>query len=491
MKNIKILILSIFLALSFSSCDDFFDVNEPSNVVAEKDQELDLLMPSVEYYAAMLEFDIAYSIGQVQQHIASYYSLGIDQHYDSSIYTAWYEYYAKFLYTLKRMESLAEEKNATHYKGVIKVLDAYALGMVTDIYGDIPYTEASEGSENLQPAVDSQQSIYNDLQLILSEAIADLSATDTSGYENLPGDGIYFGDISKWTRLAYTLKARYALHLAKRNGSETAAQEALLYLSDGFTSNDDDFQLIFNDKVKNPWNTSVVLASNTGNISVLFSEQIVNYMNSTIYPTAAYDPRIYDYIDNGGAPTFDGAQNGNEGSTESGDAANTVFNANSYYFQENSPLVLVSYAEALFIKAEAEFLVNGGSTTSVGSTQEAYDAYLDGIQANMDKIGIDPVLRDAYLNDPVVAVTPSALKLEHIMKEKYVALLLNPEIYNDLRRYDFSTEVYKGLELPANQNPEIAGQWFRRAIYPTSELSSNPNLLASAKTIADPVWWDE
>jgi len=490
MKHIKILLITILIAITTSSCSDFFDVNDPSNVVSEDEHTLELLMPSAEYYTVLLQYNKAFSIGQVQQHIASHFSQGIDQHYESSVGSAWTLYYTKALYTLKRMEDLAEEKNAVHYKGAINVLKALSLGMATDLYGDIPYFEASLGSTNLQPEVDTQEDLYNEIQNLLDAAIIQFNATDNSGLGSLKGDGIYDGDLDKWKKLAYTLKARYALHLSKRNGSINAANEALNYLQNGFTSNSDDFQLAFNDKQKNPWHTSVVLASNTGNLSVLFSEQLVNYMNSSIYPTADYDPRIYDYIDNGGAATFEGALNGNEGKTVANTAANTDFNADSYYFKENSPLVLVSYAEALFLKAEAEFLANGGSVTSTGSTQQAYDAYLMAIEANMNKIGIDSTLRDAYLNDPVIAVTPAGLKLEHIMKEKYIALLLNPEVFTDMRRYNFSTDVYKGLALPANQDPAMNGQWFRRAIYPVSELSKNPNLVNFRQPVYVPVWWD-
>ncbi len=491
MKHIKILIFSLLLGFTVSGCNDFFDVNEPSNVVPPNEHELSLLLPTAEYYTINMQFIEAFSIGQVQQHIASYFDNGIDQHYESSVYSAWSNFYTNSLYTLKHMDELAQEKNAIHYQGIINTLKAINLGMATDLYGDIPYYEAALGSDNSQPAVDSQQVLYNEIQSLLDEAISQFNATDNSGLDNIKGDGIYNGDLSKWERLAYTLKARYAIHLIKKNGAVSAANEALGYLQNGFTSNDDDFQITFNEKQKNPWNTTVVLSSQTGNLSVLFSEQLVNYMNSTIYPTVNYDPRIYDYINNDGAPTFDGALNGNEGKTAANTPANTEFNPNSYYFKEDSPIILVSYAEALFLKAEAEFLANGGTATSVGSNQAAYDAYKMGIEANMNKIGIDPALRDAYLNDPAIDVTPAALKLEHIMKEKYIALLLNPEIYNDLRRYDFSTDVYKGLELPANQDPEMNGQWFKRAIYPISELSLNTNLNATFQKVYVPVWWEQ
>jgi hypothetical protein len=491
MKHIKILILSLLLVVTATSCKDFFDVNEPSNVVGETELELNLLMPSAQYYTAMMQYNEAFSIGQVQQHIASYFDHGIDQHYESSVSSVWTLYYTKALYVLNKMEQLADQENAVHYKGAIHTMKALTLGMATDLYGDIPYFEASQGSNFLQPGVDTQDMLYDEIQTLLSTAISEFDAQDNSGLSNLLGDGIYNGDLGKWKRLAYTLKARYAMHLTKRNGSVAAANEALGYLANGFTSNNDDFQLAFNEKQKNPWHTSVVLASNTGNVSVLFSEQLIDYMNGTSYPTAAPDPRLFDYADNGGAATFEGAENGNTGLTSAGTPANAVFNENSYYFQQNSPLVLVSYAEALFLKAEAEFLANGGTTTSTGSTQAAYDAYKMGIEANMNKIGINAALRDAYLTDPVIDVGVANLKLEHIMKEKYIALLLNPEVFTDMRRYDFSTNVFKDLSLPANQNPDIAGDWFKRAIYPTSELSKNPKLVPFKREINDPMWWEQ
>jgi hypothetical protein len=387
------------------------------------------------------------------------------------------------------MDKLANEGNMKHYKGITNVLRALSLGMTTDLYGNIPYSDAGQGSANMQPSVETQQVLYDKIQSLLDDGITNLSAQDNSGFGHIPGDIFYHGDIAKWIRLAYTLKARYALHLTKINGIQ-AAQDAITYLQNGFVSNSDDLQMTFTEKNKNPWHSSVVLSSRTGNISVLFSEQLVNYMNATIYPTVAIDPRLPDYVDNHGAATYDGAVNGAEGLDANGNSANTVFNENSFYFQETSPLVLVSFAEANFLKAEAEFIANGGNTTSIGSTQEAYDAYLGGITANMDKIGIDATLRDAYINDPVIAVTPASLKLEHIMKEKYIALLLNPEIFTDLRRYDFSTDIYQGLDMPIGRNPDIpTGLWPRRAIYVTSEVDRNPNI--SQVNFWDKVWWDQ
>ncbi len=488
MKNIKIYILMMFVALFSTGCSDYFDVNDPSNVVSQDELTSRLLLPEVQYHTVMLHYNKARYIGMVQQHIASLGNQNIDQHYKSSLYSVWSRYYSKVLLPLKKLENIATENNQTHYLGVSKVLNAISLGMMTDIYGDMPYSEASTGSENLQPNIESQQVLYQKIQILLDEAIANLNANDTSGYESVPGDVVYYGDISKWLRLAYTLKARYALHLTKVNGAQ-AAQDALAYLANGFTSNSDDFQLRFNDKNKNPWFADIIQEQNSAIFRIVFSEQLINYMNSSVYPTIDIDPRLPKYADNGGAADWRGAVNGYEGKDNTGVNANVYLGGSGYYFQEGSPLVLVSFSEALFIKAEAEFLANGGTVSSIGGNQAAYDAYKLAIEMNMDKLNVDANLKNAYLNDPVIDVTVAGLKLEHIMKEKYIALLLNPEVFTDMRRYDFSVDVYKDLALPIDQDPEMAGKWPRRMIYPTSEVEKNSNI--SQVNFWSKVWWDQ
>ncbi len=92
-------------------------------------------------------------------------------------------------------------------------------------------------------------------------------------------------------------------------------------------------------------------------------------------------------------------------------------------------------------------------------------------------------------------VGEGALMLHHIMKEKYIHNFLNPETFVDYRRYDFSDQVFTGLEIRKEADgvdSEFAGQWFRRAIYPTTELNRNEaNVLANQKEPVVPVWWDE
>jgi hypothetical protein len=153
--------------------------------------------------------------------------------------------------------------------------------------------------------------------------------------------------------------------------------------------------------------------------------------------------------------------------------------------------MLISFAEAKFIEAEAAFLVNGGTLDSKGTNATAYNAYLEGIKGSMSFYGVSG---SAYFSDSAIAVGQSELMLHHILKEKYIHNFLNPETFVDFRRYDFSDKAFKGLKIrleTAADTNEFIGQWFRRAEYPATELARNEaNVLTNQKTPVTPVWWD-
>jgi hypothetical protein len=81
-----------------------------------------------------------------------------------------------------------------------------------------------------------------------------------------------------------------------------------------------------------------------------------------------------------------------------------------------------------FIEAEATFATDKA---------RSYQAYLDGIKANMQKIGVPQGEMDAYLTNPAVAVGVAAFTKDLIFKEKYVAMFLQPEAWVDARRFNY------------------------------------------------------
>jgi hypothetical protein len=149
----------------------------------------------------------------------------------------------------------------------------------------------------------------------------------------------------------------------------------------------------------------------------------------------------------------------------------------TYYASDDSPILIITLAEVKFIVAEAALANNDKAT--------AYQAYLDGIRAHMEMLGVaNP---DTYINDPAVSVGEANITLDLIMKEKYVAMFLNPETWNDARRFDYQ---YEDMTLPANHNPDLGGQFVRRLVYPDSEISRNLENVPPV-TILDRIWWDQ
>ncbi len=141
-------------------------------------------------------------------------------------------------------------------------------------------------------------------------------------------------------------------------------------------------------------------------------------------------------------------------------------------------MLIASNAELKFIEAEA---------TLETDEAKAYDSYLKGINAHMDMLKVSEVNKAAYLAAPSVSMGASALTLDDIFKEKYVAMFLHPETWNDARRIDYA---YKNFTPPANLNPNLSGSLIRRLAYPNSEISRNGQNVPTV-TLLDRIWWNQ
>ena len=105
----------------------------------------------------------------------------------------------------------------------------------------------------------------------------------------------------------------------------------------------------------------------------------------------------------------------------------------------------------------------------------------------MNMLNVAAADRDDYINDPVVSVGDANITLDLVMKEKYVAMFLHPEAWNDARRYDFQ---YEDMTVPDQLNENLGGQFSRRLQYPSSEFSTNSANVPEV-TLLDRIWWDQ
>ncbi len=482
MKNIYIKIIFLgFIFLGFTSCENYLggDFNDDPNKVTAV--SLQAMFPVTVESTSDLHYKIAFTTSQVAQQM---YGGGASDHGVFTLSSSWSEAYLVSMNNLNQVIIQAQEENLPHYEGMAQVLIAFNLGVITDCWEDVPYNEAFNGFDIPKPGYDSQESIYASLGSLLNDGLTNLATPNIEGLEPGSDDLIYGGDMGSWIKFANALKARYAIHLSNKGGS--AASDALAALGNAFTSNDDDFELTYNSVNRNPWHSSPVLANNTGNISIWPGAYFIDNLNGINFPLASLieDPRVRvltnTTADNVIVPitggTLDGAQTGNANIDEG-----------TYHTTESAPLSMVSYAELKFIEAEAEMMN--------GSSGNAYTAYLEGITANMDKVGVDAASRDAYLADANVAVGSGALTMSLIMKEKYIALFLNPEAWVDMRRHSYSTTIYPNLAPPPPgiQSPDVPeGEFPQRALYPLDEYNrNNDNATSATKDFAAKMWRDQ
>jgi len=494
MRNVIKNIFIGTLLFGFIACsDDYFDVNTPSASVNVDDLGMSDLLGPVIHSTLYTQYYAETVAGNYTQYFGGY---GYAAAGFSEMSSAWSEIYLYILPNTEAIKEKAEDSGAIHYGAIAEILEAINISLAADMWDNIPYTEATDGTENPYPDFDTQEQVYASAITLLDSAISSLQSEDNSNISVGNEDLIYGGDIDQWLKAAFTIKARLQLHLMAKG--IYSATDVLGTIENGFTSVDDDFQMDFPSEELNPWYSNNVLTRNTGNYYRAPNDQIVSLMNGTSYPFESglvdIDPRLPIMFQNDGAEgdPWRGFVNGGEGESSDGEDANTFFKDGGYYTNATSPLALITYAEAMFIKAEAAFLANGGNETSVGANITAYEAYMEGITASMEKLSADG---SDYMADSAVDVGVNNLMLNHIMKEKYIANYLNVETYNDFRRYNFSSDVFKDLALRLEgegDDSEYTGLWYRRAVYPDSEQNSNEDVVnANWQEPTVDVWWAE
>ena len=332
---------------------------------------------------------------------------------------------------------LANKAGDVHYAGIGEILMANALGLTTDFWGDVPYSQAFQGAANVNPSYDSQQQIYTTIDGLLTDAITKLAASD-AGAQPGTDDLIYGGNLKNWSALAYGLKAKFYIHLGKTDPSNyaKAIAAAKSAIAGGFNSAATNFAVPFlgaSTTSQSPW---YQFNSQRGDIA--FTGYIYDIMK------AAKDPR--------------------EVSTVYGDGQGSL---GDLYGSPSSPVELFTYDELLFVESEAYYQTN--------DKVNAAATYNAAVAANLTRT----VGSAGYA--ATVAKTAANITLNDVMTQKYIADFLDPETWTDYRR----------TGLPAlTPNPQGNGVIPRSLLYPISEVINNSSTPKNT-TLARKVYWDK
>ncbi|HEY5405809.1 MAG TPA: SusD/RagB family nutrient-binding outer membrane lipoprotein [Ginsengibacter sp.] len=459
MKKLLFIIL-VTSGLFISGCKKFLDVNQDPNNPTDVQESL-LLSPIEQNISDNIQGgNASINVQNYVQNIAanqpnpgiwSYQSFNVD--FDGD----WSNFYVVCLNNLKILNEKGEADGNSNYAAIAKILTAYTLGTATDYWNDIPYSKGFDKTNYLVP-YDSQEQIYDTVQSLLTRAIADVD--NNSGAVPGSDDYFYSGDMGKWRKAAWSLKARYAIHLTKAPGHTAAQQadEALTDLQNGMTSNDDDLKFMYAGSTgsENIWNLT-------------FSPVTTYVLNKTLVDTLVtrHDPRL-PVIVNPAVST--GLYNGREIGTPTDELGNYSYPTDFFAGTATSNYI-ITYSEALFIKAEATYIKSGYAA--------AQPIYVDAINSAMVKLGIDPASAGAitYVNSRALTASNA---LQYIMEEKATANIFNFETFNDWRRTG-----YPALQPVTGALSAIP----RRLLYPESEILTNPQPQQSA-VLTDRVWWD-
>lgn len=456
MKNIA-LILIIFGLFVVSCTKDFDSINDNPNKPQEVSPEF--LLTNV---IAAESNEHTYNQGlRLNNYLAQFnadveferidrYELGSNSGYWNLIYG--------LLADLESMETLPGYNDA--YDGVAEILRSYLFSQLTDIWGDIPYSEAIGSRDfNFTPIYDTQESIYTDLEsgilVRLEAAVSQLQNTT----ESIRGDIMFGNDLTKWIRFANSLRVRYYLRISKRITDFSELQQ----LADGsmlMQSNAD--------------NAVVPYLSSAPNQFPLFSASTGIYqglkMSETVEQTLKVwdDPRISVFFNptqeslSAGIPEFKGMPNGLSTQTisEMGIVLNDVSNmADRFRAVPNGvDAQLMLYSEVQFALAEA---VERGYITGNAKTY-----YENGIEAHFEYYNAE--IPSDYFSREVIALNGGMNEnLEKILTQKWLSLfMVGHEAWFNIRR----TGIPVLTPGPDNFNND---RYPSRYLYPESEQAAN------------------
>lgn len=327
---------------------------------------------------------------------------------------------------VRELEARTRASGDSLFLGIALVQEGLLVGTAADLFGDIPYTEALEGTPN--PALTPQLEVYDSVQAVLSEAITALGSQSAKNVGPGTADLSYGGDADQWLRLAHTLKARFALHTAEVRG-QAAYQLARDEAAQGIMIVADDFTALFSGQPlqQNFWYQFVVV-QRPGYLTP--NEHFVSLLE------ARNDPRLAAYF--------------NEAQSDLTPAL----------LQPNASQPLVTANENLLVLAESAYRLGDEGAARTALDQER-----------------------ALVGLPAVGAVSGPDLLREILTEKYIALFQSVEVWNDYKRTCFPnlTPVVSGGTIPARLFYDTAERQTNTSIpAPEAQPARNANDPANA-----------
>ncbi|MFD2966867.1 SusD/RagB family nutrient-binding outer membrane lipoprotein [Sphingobacterium bambusae] len=525
MRKLFIFPLLTTALLVASSCDKFGDVNTDPTRSSDLDPAIQLSQVQLRY-SGDLEINeklhLCLTMPIVQQVGGIWANRWGQMYIYNRLYLSslWENAYRQDITDIvSAVDRSADNPDLSNLHNVCRIMKVYEFARMTDLYGDVPYSEAGKAYSGgiTHPKFDKQEDIYNDFFVELADAVAQLDPAK----DRVQGDLFYNGDINAWKKFANSLRLRYAMRLVKVN-PEKARTEAQAALAAGlFSSNEDicslqheDVQNSYTDVRGNALSAAFVQAEVQPRVNNTFIEQF----RSTNDPRMAHLFRYYidiinrpfdrqDITDplraqigyNGVRPTdyvWDEWLNPITITLANGTTVQAVNNDQkvqlaNFMIRNNAPFLHMTYAEVSLLLAEAAVRWPGNWGAS------AAEHYGNGIRAACQQLALypgGPSIADSQINSFISgnSLLPGR-EIELINKQLWIALLMNgTEAFANWRRTGFPQLT---ASLTGESNTTSIP---RRLEYPINELEQNranatvaiEALGALGNSWTNRVWWD-
>ncbi len=450
--------IGALLLVLLSSCSDYLNINvDPS--VPQKTASENIMPPIMAQMVRGEAFDIRY-FGLYTQMFATNQNssfVNFERYgYNSSSDAAgekWRTHYWSIGLNIDLILADALETNSLDLIGAAKAIRAWSWQSSTDVYGEMILTQAWEPNRYVFD-FDTQDKIYDEVVRLSNDALNDLGKA--TSVRLVKADLTYKGDLAKWKKFIYGNLARNANHLTAK--STYKPDDVIKYCDLALASNADNFAVPHLASLSDNANFWGPLRNNCSQFRA--SAMIVKMLDGTTFG-GVKDPRLTVMIppcrdtmyrglalfatdpNNASSPTAAQAklQIPNlwgyvPGSTVTILSPGQTSTAGRWIFSDAEPHYIMTYAEILFMKAEAAF--------RKGDKVTALDAYKKGIEAHLDFCKIAAATKTTYLTSAAVKQTVADLTLSDIMQQKYIALWGRGalEAWVDMRRFQYDPLIY-------------------------------------------------
>ncbi len=490
----------VALVLSMSACDQGLTAvnqnpNAPTNVSAQ--YILPTVLERVVSFVAMpfgtLWFDWAQQTSQIQ-----YPTETVGEVRAGSVNGTWQGIYASDLKNIQTVINKGKAQGHANVQAVGMIWRAYTFDQATDMWGDIPYSEAIQGSSNITPKYDSQKDVYAGMFKTLTTAEGMLGATDP-GDDFGNGDLFYNNDWSEWKKFDNSLRMRLAMRLSEVDPATAKSEFLAAYQAGPFTSNADNAQLPWagGNDYGNPWWENCI-CGNGGRDDNGVSKTLVDTLLSL------NDPRLKFYAEPTTNPkgikdgTFDGQPYlGRTNGKIAEDYPYGYYSRIGNYWRANgetTPSIVMDYSEVLFLEAEAAW--RGWIPGDPGALyKQAIQAAMDMYTATGYPTAPTAAETAAYLQNPKVVYQGGQAGFDQIQLQKWISLyMVGQEAWSNWRRVRIPD-----LKPGPGIVKDIGGITIIpvRMPYPSDEQSLNDaNLKAAVAaqggglSLVTNMWWD-